>query len=170
MKRISLIAAILSIFVSSNAIAQSYNSYEGRLFIVDNPTSAPCQSANINFGNVYTMIYRQTFDTANYSDGLSIGSDRYHFLITSTQLPSRSLNRYVVGGPSSTSNGMINSRAFGSSGVVGSTNLAIDRAFNGGGTPIASTQNIVISGTIDNFNQNSGCNVTVKGTGAKRPD
>ena len=148
----------------------TYLDFEGRAFVTDNPTSATCQTNRINFGNSFTIVYRFTLNPALIADALAFITEHSDFHIVSTQSPSFSLNNLIVGGPSTTTYNYISSRAGSSGSIASSSNLNINRAFNGGGAPRLGTQNVVVLGTINDFLGVTGCTVTVHGALAARPD
>jgi hypothetical protein len=159
----SMIAALASsVFAltlcSGNAVAQTYNtdyiSFEGTLVVLDNPTSAGCQAANVNYNDQYRVSYRFAVNPNLISDALVLfpsGDNATKMLSTQT---GGSLN-----GPSSTEWIYINhyGNSTPTTPLASSSNLTIS---SGLGQPLSlATGNIKILGSINNFNAQSNCNV-----------
>lgn len=171
LKRV-VVGLLVAMAGSGSAFAQAnvtFATYEGRLFILSNPTPAQCQAVGINFGADYQVTYRFTLDPATVSNSLSVGSERSRFAIFSTQSPSFSLNSYITGGPASVNMLYLGSRGNGGS-TTGSATLTIDKAFNGGGAPVPTTQNVIVAGTLNDIFNVAGCTVTVRAALTRRPD
>jgi hypothetical protein len=64
-----LAAMFVLLFGFVDAQAQTYGtdylSFEGALYVLDNPTSGACQSHGINFGDAYRMVYLFTNNPSN---------------------------------------------------------------------------------------------------------
>lgn len=128
--------------------------FQGTLFILDNPTSATCASHNVNFGNIYEVIYRWTANPANNPDALEVRSDRSIAVHISTQSPGLSLN-----GPSTTVVDWTNKYAFSGTVSPSSTNLTI--LGGGGPVPININSGVArITGSINDFLGISGCTIS----------
>jgi hypothetical protein len=161
------VASVLC-FGMANALAQegvTYQSFTGILFILDNPTSAACQAKNINFADVYTVVYRIAIDPTKVSDALAVHGTRGESQMYSTQSPSFSLQ-----GPSTTAYNYINK--YGSYGTLSpsSSNLTLRAGLTG--LPAApGNANVIINGSINDFNANSGCDIaSVHAALARNPD
>ena len=163
---------VLGIAGCGSALAQAnvtFITYEGHMFVLSNPTPAACQAVGINFGTDYQATYRFTLNSASVTDSLSVGSERSRFAVFSTQSPSFSLNSYITGGIASVNMLYLGSRGNGGN-TTSSVNLTIDKAFNGGGAPISTTQNVIVAGTLNDIFGVSGCNVSVRAALTRRPD
>src|SRR5277367_6163542 len=147
---------------SGNASAQAvyntdYISFEGTLVVLDNPTSAGCQAANVNYDDQYRVSYRFTVNPSLIQDALVLfpsGDNAAKML--STQPTTGSLN-----GPASTEwiyiNHYGNSTGTPPGPLPSSSNLTIS---SGLGQPLTlATGNIKILGSINNFLAESNCNV-----------
>jgi hypothetical protein len=155
-------AAAVGTFVSvalccATARAQegtNWLTFQGTLFILDNPTSATCASHNVNFGDLYDVIYRWTANPSNNPDALEVRSSRGSAVHISTQSPNLSLN-----GPSTTVVDWTNKYAFFGTISPRSTNLTI---LGGGGVvPININSGVArITGGINDFLGISGCDIS----------
>jgi hypothetical protein len=139
-----------------NAHAQegvTYQSFTGILFVLDNPTTAACQAKGVDFGNTYTVIYRISMNPAVVSDALSIHGTLGDAQMYSTQSPNFSLQ-----GASTTAWNYINK--YGSYGNYGpsSSNLLL-RAGLTGALAAPGNANIIINGSINDFDSIAGCDV-----------
>jgi hypothetical protein len=159
--------AVLLFFNLSDARAQVYGtdylSFEGSLYILDNPTSAVCQSRGFNYGQEFIAIYRYTANPSLIADALAINSAYSVNRIISTQSPNFSL-----AGPSTGNWIWMNGHGrYGTLGNSGS-NLTILSGLN---QPVTlATGNIKILGSINDFIGNSGCNInSVHGALVARP-
>jgi hypothetical protein len=90
-------AALVMWFGLADARAQTYGvdflSFQGIGVVLDNPTSATCQSIGVNYGDTFTIVYRWTNNPSLVSDALSIIIDGHSVSrIVSTQSPNFSLN------------------------------------------------------------------------------
>jgi hypothetical protein len=139
--------------------------FQGTLFILDNPTSATCASKNVNFGNIYEVIYRWTANPSNNPDALEVRSDRSDAIHISTQGPNLSLN-----GPATTVVDWTNKYAFTGTVSPSSTNLTI--VGGGGAVPININSGVArITGSINDFLGISGCDIaSVHGALAVSPN
>jgi hypothetical protein len=154
----SILLGIVSVvlFGLANARAQegvTYQSFTGIIFVLDNPTSPACQAKGVNFANIYTVIYRITMNPAVVSDALAIHGTRGESQMYSTQAPNFSLQ-----GASTTGWNYINK--YGSDGALtpSSSNLLL-RAGLTGALAAPGNANIIINGSINDFDSISGCDV-----------
>lgn len=70
-----------------------YVTFKGEGTILDNPTSAACQSIGFNFGTRFTVTYRFTANPALVADAITFMSEGHSiYRIVSTQAPNFSLN------------------------------------------------------------------------------
>jgi hypothetical protein len=131
----------------------TFLAFEGSLFILDNPTSATCQSKNVNFANIYQVIYRfSASPSASNPDAIEIRSDRGSSVHISTQSPNFSLN-----GSSTTTIDWVNKYAFTGTLSPSSSSLTILTGLN---QPVSlAAGNIKILGSINDFLGISGCNI-----------
>jgi hypothetical protein len=128
--------------------------FQGRLFILDNPTSATCSSKNVNFGDIYEIKYRWTANPSNNPDAIEIVSQRGSSVHISTQSPNFSLS-----GPSTTTVEWTNKYNFFGSISPSSTNLTL--LGGGGPVPININSGVArITGSINDFLGISGCNIS----------
>jgi hypothetical protein len=122
------------------------------LFVLDNPTSAACQAKNVNFGNTYTVIYRISMSPGTVADALSIHGTLGDALMISTQGPNLSLQ-----GAASTTWNYISKYAGSGSLATSSSNLTLKAGLTG--LPAApGNANIILNGSINDFDAESGCN------------
>jgi hypothetical protein len=139
----------------ANAKAQegvTFQAFQGSIFILDNPTSATCQAHNVNFGDIYGVVYRFSLNPSVVADALSIIGFRGVSQMYSTQSPGFSLN-----GASTTNWNYINRYASFGSLSPSSSNLTILSGLN---LPVSSaTGNLKILGSINDFDAISGCNI-----------
>jgi hypothetical protein len=155
-------------FGLANAQAQegvTFQSFTGMLFVLDNPTTPACQAKGVNFANIYTVVYRITIDPTQVSDALAIHGSRGEAQMYSTQAPNFSLQ-----GPSTTGWNFINK--YGSFGTLtpSSSNLLL-RAGLTGNPAAPGNANVIINGSINDFDSISGCNVAnVHAALARNPD
>jgi hypothetical protein len=164
-----LFGAVSVVFLgSASANAQegvTFQSFTGIMFVLDNPTSPACQAKGVNFANIYTVIYRIAIDPTQVSDALAIHGARGEAQMYSTQAPNFSLQ-----GPSTTGWNYINK--YGSFGTLtpSSSNLLL-RAGLTGVLAAPGNANIIINGSINDFDSISGCNVSnVHAALARNPD
>jgi hypothetical protein len=167
--RSALLGAVsIGFFGLANANAQegvTFQSFTGILFVLDNPTTPTCQAHGINFANMYTVIYRIAINPAVVSDALAIHGARGEAQMYSTQAPNFSLQ-----GPSTTGWNFINK--YGSFGTLtpSSSNLLL-RAGLTGNPAAPGNANVIINGSINDFDSISGCNVAnVHAALARNPD
>jgi hypothetical protein len=157
----ALVSAAVFGATLSDARAQTYGvdylSFQGTGVVLDNPTSAACQSVSVNFGSTFIIVYRWTANPALIADAMSfIADDKQAFRIISTSGPNFSLN-----GPSNVTWAVINRHADFQSGVAATTsNLTIQSGLN---QPVSlGTGNIKITnGQINNMfgNATVGCTI-----------
>jgi hypothetical protein len=155
-------------FGLANAHAQegvTFQSFTGIIFVLDNPTTPACQAEGVNFANIYTVIYRISMNPAVVADALAIHGTRGEAQMYSTQSPNFSLQ-----GASTTNWNYINK--YGSYGNFGpsSSNLTLRAGLTG--LPAApGNANIIINGSINDFDSISGCDVAnVHAALARNPD
>ena len=134
-----------------------YLSFDGVGVVLDNPTSAACQSINVNFNSTYRVVYRWTNNPSLISDALSfIIGDHAIARIQSTQQPSLSLN-----GSSTVFWSFIN-RLSNFNGNAGATTTSMSIS-TGLGNPVSlAAGNIkIVNGIIPDFpgNFTAGCTV-----------
>jgi hypothetical protein len=156
-----LAAALVVWFGPAGARAQTYGvdylSFQGTGVVLDNPTSAACQSVNVNYGSTYIVVYRWTNNPSLIADALSfISDDKQVFRIISTQSPNFSLN-----GTSNVTWAYINRLANFGSGVAATTStMTIQSGLN---APVSlGTGNIKITnGIINNMYGNASVACTI---------
>jgi flagellar basal body L-ring protein FlgH len=155
--RIALLSAIFGVALGcAKSEAQegtTYLTFQGSLFILDNPTNAACQAKNVNFGDIYTVIYRfSASPSSSNPDAIEVRSDRSNAVAISTQAPNYSLN-----GASTTVVDYVNKYAFTGTLSPSSTNLTILTGLN---APVSlSAGNIKILGSWNDFLSISGCDI-----------
>jgi hypothetical protein len=158
-KVIGVTGFVFLVFNFSDVRAQVYGtdylSFQGRLIVLDNPTSAGCQAVGINYGSAVDAVYLFTVNPSLIADALTTypqgGRAGQHMV--STQSPNFSL-----AGLSTTITYYVNSygNAPNTPGVS-SSNLTILSGLN---QPVSlAAGNIKILGSISNFLGNSGCTV-----------
>jgi hypothetical protein len=158
LKLVSIASVVVLLFLNlSDARAQVYGTdyltFEGSLYILDNPTSTICQSKGFNYGNEYKAIYRFTANPSLIADALAINSNYSVNRINSTQSPNFSLAGASTGN-------WIWMNGHGNYGTLSnsSSNLTILSGLN---QPVTlATGNIKILGSINNFDAWSDCNIT----------
>ena len=163
-----LIPAVVGMTIGTTCAAQAqvnvkFLDFEGRGFIVSNPVSATCAAAGFGFALPYIIVYRHTLDPQPVPDALSFTYDRATQRIESTQGPGFSLN-----GPTTTRWDSIDTRAALTTDVPSSSNLSIRSG--GGGAITKATEDIVISGTINDMFAVAGCTIEFRGALIRRPN
>jgi len=152
-------SAIAGLLGTSSVSAQTYGtdylSFRGEGIILDNPTTAACQSIGINFNSNFSVIYRFAANPAAIADALMfVSGNSSTFRIVSTQSPGFSLNG------ASTFNSNTQNR-FGDipTPLNGTSNITI---MAGNNTAVSlGTGNIkFVNGQITNFFNKSGCDIT----------
>jgi hypothetical protein len=142
----------------------TFLSFEGAAVILDNPPSPTCVSeGGYSFGENFVITYRHTLNPAMVADSLGIVRQIRIARITSTQTPKFSLN-----GPSTANWDGINGRP-GYFTLTGSKSDLTIVAANGSPITMA-TQEIKMTGTINDFELNAGCNVTIQAALVRRPN
>jgi hypothetical protein len=79
--------------VSAQVYGTDYLAFRGEGVVLDNPTSAGCQSQNINFGTTFFFIYRFTANPSSVAEAIDLTSGNGStFRMLSTQSPGFSFN------------------------------------------------------------------------------
>ena len=149
-------AAFLALAGAGGAQAQNlvtYMNFEGKGYILDNPTSAACQTAqNFQFGDEWTVVLKYTGftggvapDTVSFVSGHSVSNATAAGSINgATALTWNYINqRGIVGNYVSSAGSNMT--------VVAGSNAAISLA----------TGNIKMTGVINDFLGNPGCTINV---------
>jgi hypothetical protein len=141
--------------VQAQVYGTDYLSFQGTGIVLDNPTSAACQSIGVNYGDTYTVIYRWAATTA-IVDALSIIIDAHSVTRIISTSTTGSLN-----GTSTVTWAYINRHADFASGVAATTTtMTISSGLN---QPVSlGTGNIkIVNATINNFFGNATAACTV---------
>jgi hypothetical protein len=156
--RKAIVGAVIGVTLSCVTVkaqeGTNWLTFQGKLFVLDNPTSAACSSKNVNFGDIYDIKYRWTANPNNNPDAIEVASQRGSSVHISTQSPNFSLNGF-----STTTVEWTNKYNFFGSISPSSTNLTI--LGGGGAVPININSGVArITGGINDFLGISGCNIT----------
>jgi hypothetical protein len=154
-------AAVLGVGFA-DARAQTYGvdylSFQGAGVVLDNPTSAACQSVNVNYGSTFIVVYRFSNNPSVIADALAfVADDKQAFRIISTTGPNFSLN-----GTSTVSWSYINRHADFGNGVASTSQTTMTIASGLNAAVTLGTGNIKITNaTIQNFfgNTTAGCTI-----------
>jgi hypothetical protein len=165
-----LFLAVAFCFGPMDARAQvygtDYQSFDGRVIVLDNPPSATCVAAGIAYGDQYTFVYRFVANPVGNitSDALAFNTGRSEWRILPTT--ARSLN----GGPVAITWSGFNRLGNLSTNVgAGNSTMTILSGIN---MPVnVGTGNMkIVMGQIDNFFNNSGCTImNLHGAGVAVP-
>jgi hypothetical protein len=146
------LVAFLALSAAHAQLGTTFLSFEGVGVITDNPPSATCQTAGYSFGDTYWTVYRFSLSPSTTPDALTFIKRNNIYRITSTQSPGFSLN-----GASTTSWDSITGHASRATLSPSSSTLTILSGINGSIT--SGTGNIKMTGTIDDFETNTGCTI-----------
>jgi len=163
----ALLGVVLSACLSlSNAQAQNgvtFINFQGMSSITDNPPTPTCVAAGYSFGDARVMIYRFTLTAPTLVDAISFVGQRGVHRIFATQSPGFSLSGSVTADWD-----WINSRANKGSLTPSAVNLSILQGI--GGPVSATTGNIKIVGSLNDWEGNAGCTVNIRSALSKRLD
>lgn len=164
MKRILLLGCALIAFNATVAEAATLTAWQGSVTIVkltESPAGA-CATVGFSAGDIAHSIYRAHLAATDPPSALSIVASRGATIIfqsgTDTKLNGAgTFNAMYIGGRATTPKSM--------KPYPGPFNLHVTPA-----SPVATTNQVTVTGTIGNLFNNTGCTATIEGSYFKRPN
>ena len=171
-----LVLAVAFCFGSVDARAQTpvygtdYQSFHGRVYVLDNPPSPTCVTAGLAYGSEFTFVYRfvaNPVGTLTQDALIFYVNDRAAWRILPTATPCLGC---LNGGPVAVTWTGFNRLGNFSNSVDPSNSKMTIMAGNNTLVSVATGNMKIVNGTVDNFLGNVGCTITnLHGAGVATP-